>query len=67
MMINILVVEDNVELNQIVCDYLRKSGYEVKGCLNPNEAYDAMSATIDEEEIPLTVREFNILIKHNLW
>lgn len=41
-MINILVVEDDVKLNQIVCNYLNDSGYTAKGCLCANEAYDAM-------------------------
>ena len=41
-MINILVVEDDVKLNQIVCNYLNDSGYIAKGCLGVNEAYDAM-------------------------
>ena len=41
-MINILVVEDDTKLNRIVCDYLSGSGYNTKGCLNPNEAYDMM-------------------------
>jgi len=41
-MINILVVEDDVKLNQIVCAYLNDSGYAAKGCLNPREAYDLM-------------------------
>jgi Response regulators consisting of a CheY-like receiver domain and a winged-helix DNA-binding domain len=41
-MTNILVVEDDVKLNQIVCAYLKNGGYTVKGCLNANEAYDAM-------------------------
>jgi len=41
-MINILVVEDDVKLNQIVCAYLTNHGYAAKGCLNPNEAYDIM-------------------------
>jgi len=41
-MLNILVVEDDVKLNQIVCAYLADNGYIVKGCLNPNEAYDIM-------------------------
>ena len=41
-MIQILVVEDDMKLNQIVCMYLNDNGYEAKGCLNPNEAYDAM-------------------------
>ena len=41
-MINILVVEDDIKLNQIVCAGLTDNGYSVKGCLNPNEAYDLM-------------------------
>lgn len=41
-MINILVVEDDVKLNQIVCNYINDSGYIAKGCLGANEAYDAM-------------------------
>ena len=41
-MINILVVEDDVKLNQIVCSQLNENGYSTKGCLNPNEAYDLM-------------------------
>jgi DNA-binding response OmpR family regulator len=41
-MINILVVEDDSKLNQIVCKYLNDSGYNTKGCLNPQEAYDMM-------------------------
>ena len=41
-MINILVVEDDPNLNQIVCKYLNDSGYTAKGCLNPREAYDLM-------------------------
>lgn len=41
-MIKILVVEDDNKLNQIVCRYLGDNGYEAKGCLHPNEAYDVM-------------------------
>ena len=41
-MINILVVEDDIKLNQIVCTRLSNEGYVVKGCLNPNEAFDLM-------------------------
>lgn len=41
-MINILVVEDDAKLNQTVCTFLANSGYSVKGCFNPNEAYDLM-------------------------
>ena len=41
-MINVLVVEDDNNLNQIVCSHLTNEGYTVKGCMNPEEAYDAM-------------------------
>lgn len=41
-MINILVVEDDVKLNQIVCTYLNDSGFHAKGCLSANEAYEEM-------------------------
>lgn len=41
-MTKVLVVEDNLKLNQIVCAYLSDYGFTVKGCLNPNEAYDLM-------------------------
>lgn len=41
-MIHILVVEDDVKLNQIVCTYLNDSGFQTKGCLSANEAYDEM-------------------------
>ena len=45
-MINILVVEDDASLNRIVCSYLTNNGYQVKGCLNPSEAYDAMYSNL---------------------
>lgn len=41
-MINILVVEDDKNLNQIVCTYLNDSGFHAKGCLNAMDAYDEM-------------------------
>lgn len=41
-MINILVLEDDVKLNQIVCMYLNDSGFRAKGCLNAEDAYDEM-------------------------
>ena len=41
-MVNILVVEDDVKLNQIVCTYLNDSGFHTKGCLNAKEVYDEM-------------------------
>lgn len=41
-MIKILVVEDDEKLNKIVCSYLNSSGFEAKGCLNADAAYDEM-------------------------
>lgn len=41
-MFKILVVEDDRELNRSVCSFLNQSGYETTGCLNANDAYDAM-------------------------
>ena len=41
-MIQILVVDDDVKLTQSVCTYLNDSGYEAKGCLSAEAAYDAM-------------------------
>lgn len=41
-MFRILVVEDDLKLNQIVCTYLSDHGYTPKGCLNPREAFDLM-------------------------
>lgn len=71
-MINILVVEDDVNLNQIVCTYLNDRGYVAKGCLNSSEAYDVlynslydliisdiMMPEIDGFEFAKTVRQLN--------
>jgi len=71
-MIHILVVEDDKKLNQIVCAQLTDSGYTVKGCLNPAEAYDLMYGSlfdliisdimmpqIDGYEFAETVRSLN--------
>jgi DNA-binding response OmpR family regulator len=71
-LINILVVEDDVKLNQIVCSYLNDNGYSAKGCLNPREAYDLMynasydmiisdimMPEIDGFEFAKTVRDIN--------
>lgn len=41
-MISILVVEDDMKLNQIVCKYLNNNGYHAAGCMNPDEAYDLL-------------------------
>ncbi len=47
-MINILVVEDDAQLNKIVCTYLNDSGFYTKGCLNVNDAYDEMYNNVYE-------------------
>ncbi|HCM22880.1 MAG TPA: DNA-binding response regulator, partial [Ruminococcaceae bacterium] len=60
------------KLNQIVCAYLNDSGYEAKGCLNANDAYDLMYNSlydliisdimmlkIDDFEFAGTVRQIN--------
>lgn len=41
-MIHILVLEDDVKLNQTVCTYLNDSGFQAKGCLHANDAYEEM-------------------------
>lgn len=41
-MIKILVVEDDVNLNKVVCSYLNNSGFVAKGCLNAEDAYEEM-------------------------
>lgn len=41
-MVHILVVEDDVKLNHIVCAYLNDNGYNAKGCKTADEALDAM-------------------------
>ncbi len=41
-MIKILVLEDDAKLNKTVCTYLNDSGFQTKGCLNANSAYDEM-------------------------
>lgn len=41
-MIHILVVEDDINLNKVVCSYLNNSGFEAKGCLNAENAYEEM-------------------------
>ena len=40
--VRILVVDDDVKLTKGVCTYLNDSGYEAKGCLRADAAYDAM-------------------------
>ena len=41
-MIHILVVDDDKNFNQTVCTYLNDCGFEAKGVLSANEAYDEM-------------------------
>ena len=41
-MIHILVVEDDLTLNKIVCSYLNNNGFIAKGCLGAEEACDEM-------------------------
>ena len=41
-MFKILVVEDDRDLNRTVCAFLTNSGYSAIGCLNANDAYDAL-------------------------
>ncbi len=71
-MFKILVVEDDRDLNRTVCSFLNHSGYEAIGCLNANDAYDAMYGNlfdlivsdimmpgIDGFEFAKTVRSLN--------
>lgn len=41
-MFKILVLEDDRELNRSVCSFLQMNGYEVRGCLDAEAAYDEM-------------------------
>ena len=45
-MFKTLVVEDERDLNRTVCSFLSHSGYEVTGCLNASDAYDAMYGNV---------------------
>ena len=71
-MIHILVVDDDAELNKTVCSYLNSSGFEAKGCLGAEDAYDEMynqlydmiisdimMPEIDGFEFAATVRKVN--------
>lgn len=71
-MIRILVVEDDTHLNRLVTTYLNDSGFEATGCMNVQDAYDAMYNSlfdliisdimlpgIDGFEFAKTVRELN--------
>ena len=43
-MVKILVVEDDKALNDVVCAYLRASGYETTACFDGEQALNAMDA-----------------------
>lgn len=71
-MIRILVVEDDKDLNYVVCSFLKQHGYETVGCLSAVEAYDVMYGNpvdviisdimmpeVDGFEFAQTVRELN--------
>lgn len=71
-MFKVLVVEDDKDLNQTVCAYLNRNGYDAIGCLSANDAYnemygnmfdviisDIMMPQIDGYEFAQTVREMN--------
>lgn len=47
-MIHILVVDDDGRLNQAVCTYLNDCGFEAKGVLSANDAYEEMYNNIYE-------------------
>lgn len=43
-MYNILVVEDDLNLNKIICSYLAQNNYHVRGLENPVEALELMES-----------------------
>ena len=45
-MVKILIVEDDKDLNKTVCSFLGQNGFETTGCLNAEDAYDAMYETV---------------------
>ncbi|ADU22414.1 response regulator transcription factor [Ruminococcus albus] len=45
-MIHILVVDDDKDLNRLVCSYLNDSGFSAKGCLSVGDAYNEMYANL---------------------
>lgn len=71
-MIDILVLEDDLQLNHLVCTYLNDNGFRAKGCRDAHAAYDAlynslyaliisdiMLPEIDGFAFAQTVREIN--------
>lgn len=41
-MVNVLVVEDDVQFNRVMCSYLTDNGYSAVGCLNVSDALEQM-------------------------
>lgn len=71
-MIHILVVDDDEKLNKAVCTWLNDCGFEAKGVLSANDAYeemynsiyeliisDIMMPEVDDFEFARSVREIN--------
>ncbi|MCM1534827.1 MAG: response regulator transcription factor [Clostridium sp.] len=71
-MVHILVIDDDIQLNQVVCNYLNDCGFSAKGVLSAKEAYeemynnlyelivsDIMMPEIDGFEFAETVRKVN--------
>ena len=56
-MTDILVVEDNVEMGSLLCDFLQSEGYSVTHCLNGEDAVEklkSLGASIIEIEENIT-------------
>ena len=49
-MIHILVVDDDEKLTQSICSYLNNCGYEAKGMLSAESAYDEMYSSLYDQE-----------------
>lgn len=71
-MLHILVLDDDKKINQTVCTWLNDCGFEAKGVLSANEAYDElynnlydliisdiMMPEVDGFEFARTIREIN--------
>jgi DNA-binding response OmpR family regulator len=52
-MINILVVEDDIKLNYIVCSFLNDNGYHAISCKNAMDAFDSM----EEETVNMIISD----------
>ena len=41
-MARVLIVEDDVQMNELVCSYLIDNGYDAQGCFNGFEAFQIL-------------------------